>query len=448
MAPRSRTRRTRRVAALVTLVVLAALAAVATELQVAAAQSESGFSAAKSSLDADLQAARDRGFTDQQLQPVEAKEASVSTVGDPIWVSDRPGYYDQRAAVLVRLRTQLAQLEVSALAQQRQAATQLLQQAASQLATATGLGADPADVAHLHAQLAAAEDAMAIAKQPKDLTPVQAQADSVLQKARQLASAQEADLQGIEAAAATLQAQENSDPAKIAKDARTAIAAGRNDAAVAAYLKLTAVARPYNQLEHYNTLLQAAGADPAKLALAAAGAQHYQQAIHQALLSNLPPKVVIVSHLAQQLWAYQDGKLVQDTLVTTGEPALPTDMGPMKVLAKNSPWTMRSPWPRSSPYWYPDTVVQMAIWFTDTGEALHDAYWEYPSQFGPGGEYGGSASHGCIHVPLVAEKFLYSWSTIGMPVIVYPGDGTTVANQVAQITVDANGNPTTGPKGV
>jgi hypothetical protein len=209
-----------------------------------------------------------------------------------------------------------------------------------------------------------------------------------------------------------------------------------------------AVSKPYHQLERYNALLQAAGTDPAQLAVAAAGAEHYRDAIHQALLTSFPHKVVVISYQAQELWAYEDGKLVRDTLVTTGRPQLPTDTGAMKVLSKNSPWTMHSPWPRSSPWWYPDTTVQMAIWFTDTGESMHDAYWEYSTQYGPGGQYGGAASHGCVHVPYDTEKFLYSWTAIGMPVIVFPGDGSTVANQVAQITVDANGNPTTGPKGV
>jgi L,D-transpeptidase-like protein len=448
MAPRSRSRRSRRVAALLILVVVVVLAAGATELQVAAAQSQSGFAVAKSKLDVDLQAARDRGYTDAQLQPVETAETDVTSITDPIWVSDRPGYYTDRATRLQQLRTQLAQLEAAALAKQRDATAQALQNAAAQLSEATGLGADPDALAQLHAQLAAAEDAEAIAKQPRDFAPVQSAAENVLQQARQLTSAQQADLQAIQQDAQTLQAKESSDPAKLRKDGQAAIASGRNDASVAAYMHLAAVSRPYNQLERYSAMLQAAGTDPAKLAVAAAGAQHYQQAIHSSLLAGFPKKVIVISYQAQELWAYQDGKQVQDTLVTTGRPQLPTDIGAMKVLSKNSPWTMHSPWPRSSPWWYPDTTVQMAIWFTDTGESMHDAYWEYSSQFGPGGQYGGAASHGCVHVPFAVEKYLYGWTAIGMPVIVYPGDGSTVANQVAQITVDANGNPTTGPKGV
>src|SRR5690242_3916730 len=139
MAPRSRTRRTRRIAALLTLVVLVALAAAATELQVAAAQSESGFAAAKTRLDDALQSARERGYAEGQLLPVSSKEATLTSIGDPIWVSDRPGYYEERAAELEQLRTQLSQLETAILTQQRQATVTALQSAADQLAQATGL---------------------------------------------------------------------------------------------------------------------------------------------------------------------------------------------------------------------------------------------------------------------------------------------------------------------
>jgi hypothetical protein len=202
----------------------------------------------------------------------------------------------------------------------------------------------------------------------------------------------------------------------------------------------------YQQLEHYAGLMQTA--NPDEVALGAVGAKHYADVIHRALLSHLPRKAIVVSLQAQELWAYQDGRLVLASLVTTGRPQLPTDVGPMKVIFKASPWTMKSPWPKTSPWWYPDTKVQMAIFFTDTGESLHDAAWEPDGYYGPGSQYTSVASHGCIHVPYSNEQFLYGYVEDGTPVIVYPGDGSTVQSQMAQITVDASGEPFTGPKGV
>ena len=125
-----------------------------------------------------------------------------------------------------------------------------------------------------------------------------------------------------------------------------------------------------------------------------------------------------------------------DTAVTTGRPALPTDIGPMSVLRKSTPWKMHSPWGRGSPYWYPDTVVRKVLWFTNTGEGLHDAVWEPLSLYGPGGQYTSSASHGCIHMPGTTVDFLFDWAPVGTPVIVIPGDGSPTAHQLAADTID------------
>lgn len=424
------------------------LAVVAVQLEVGATDASKVYQLAKDRLDAAISQAANAGFSDQQLQPVIAGEDRYTNSTDPIWVSDQPGYYQQRADAMNRLRAQLGQLEAAVLADEKQSVTADLQKAADELGQATANGADPADLDSLHAELSAAEFAESAAREPRDYAPIASKAGDVFDRAQQLVGAQEADLASIQASATTLQAQLASDPTKLKQAAQKAIAAGRNDASVAAYLKLTAVSRPYHQLERYQSLLTAAGTDPAKLAVVAAGAQHYQQAIHDTLLANLPKKAIVISWQAEELWAYENGKQVQDTLVTTGRPQLPTDIGAMKVLSKNSPWTMRSPWPRSSPWYYPPTTVQMAIWFTDTGESMHDAYWEPDWALGPNSQYGGYASHGCVHVPYTVEKFLYNWTEIGTPVVVIPGDGSTVANQVAQISVDVNGEPTTGPKGV
>jgi len=133
--------------------------------------------------------------------------------------------------------------------------------------------------------------------------------------------------------------------------------------------------------------------------------------------------------------------------VTTGRPPdLATDVGPMKVLKKDSPWKMHSPWPKGSPNWYPDTTVQMVVWFTATGEGMHDAAWQ-TGPYGPGTETGPDASHGCVHVPFEAVKFLFGWSEIGQPVIVFPGDGAPLQAQLDQRTVDADGYPLSGPRG-
>ena len=51
------------------------------------------------------------------------------------------------------------------------------------------------------------------------------------------------------------------------------------------------------------------------------------------------------------------------------------------------------------------------------------------------------ASHGCVHIPLSLAAWMYGWAQVGTPVDVYPGDGSPVANQLAQMTTDDQGNP-------
>ena len=132
----------------------------------------------------------------------------------------------------------------------------------------------------------------------------------------------------------------------------------------------------------------------------------------------MPDKAIYVSIDRQELRAYDHGVLARQTLVTTGRPELPTVTGSFSVIRKNSPWTMHSPFPPGSPYWYPDTVVQMVLWFQADGYGLHDASWR--SHFGPGTNGPGSAggTHGCVNIPYDDTAWLYGWAPVGTPVTV------------------------------
>jgi lipoprotein-anchoring transpeptidase ErfK/SrfK len=95
------------------------------------------------------------------------------------------------------------------------------------------------------------------------------------------------------------------------------------------------------------------------------------------------------------------------------------------MLAKYTPYVMRSPWPKSSPLWYADSPVSYALLFQVGGYFLHDAPWR--SVFGPGsnvvdGTPGGNTTgtHGCVNVPFAAETWLYNWSQIGTTVQILP----------------------------
>jgi lipoprotein-anchoring transpeptidase ErfK/SrfK len=139
---------------------------------------------------------------------------------------------------------------------------------------------------------------------------------------------------------------------------------------------------------------------------------------------------------------------VMESVVTTGIRGVTdigTDFGPMKVLFRNHPYTMRSPWPKTSPHYYPDTVVQWTTFFT-SAESFHDASWEPDSLLGPGSQFNTSTrSHGCIHLPFNLAQWLFGWATEGTPVDVVPGNGQPVTEQLSEMTTDSQGKPLSAP---
>ena len=145
--------------------------------------------------------------------------------------------------------------------------------------------------------------------------------------------------------------------------------------------------------------------------------------VQDAMTQTLPDKALTISLSEQVLRAYSHGQQIFWTYVTTGRPGLETDPGSFKVYWKVTPWTMHSPWPKGSPFWYPDSKVQMVMWFNG-GDGIHDAYWR--SRYGPGtnvphydptGEDNGT--HGCVNVPYHNMVWLWNWTPTGTPVIVY-----------------------------
>jgi hypothetical protein len=129
-------------------------------------------------------------------------------------------------------------------------------------------------------------------------------------------------------------------------------------------------------------------------------------------------KRIVVSLSQQRLVAYDGNRVVVTSLVTTGNRLLPTPVGTFQILAKFHPFTFHSPWPKSSPYWYPPSLTQYAMMFQQGGYYIHDAPWR--SVFGPGsnaqlGTPGNNytGTHGCINVPANVAQELFAWAPIG-----------------------------------
>ena len=147
------------------------------------------------------------------------------------------------------------------------------------------------------------------------------------------------------------------------------------------------------------------------------------QELEQTMNATVPEKALVISLKEQVLRAYLHGKPIWWSYITTGRPGLETDPGNFRVYSKQAPFTMHSPWPKGSPYWYPDSKVKMVMWFNG-GDGIHDAYWR--SRYGPGTEYPhydpsgeDNGTHGCVNVPYSNMVWLWNWTPTGTAVIVY-----------------------------
>lgn len=122
-----------------------------------------------------------------------------------------------------------------------------------------------------------------------------------------------------------------------------------------------------------------------------------------------------------RLYAYENGKLVFSTPVTTGQLYLQTFLGTFYVTRKMRNITLNSPWPKGSPYYYEPEHANYALDY-DGALYIHDATWR--SAFGPGTDrwhydpqFGWmDGSHGCVNTPLSAAEWLYNWAPVGTTV--------------------------------
>lgn len=115
----------------------------------------------------------------------------------------------------------------------------------------------------------------------------------------------------------------------------------------------------------------------------------------------------------QYLWAYQDGKVVYSSPITSGATGagFPTVTGTFAIYYKT-----RNTYLNGRPYGYNYNVfVQYWMPFYQ-GYGLHDASWR--SSFG-GQDYYYGGSHGCVNMPNATAAFLYDWAPVGTPVWVH-----------------------------
>ncbi len=119
---------------------------------------------------------------------------------------------------------------------------------------------------------------------------------------------------------------------------------------------------------------------------------------------------IVVSISAQMMWAYENGQLVNSSLVSTGTAEVfetTTPIGSWSILSKVDVQDMEGT--ISGEYYFVEDVPYV-MYFDNLGNALHGTYWH--------ANFGAPMSHGCINLPMDVAAWMYSWAGVGTPVTV------------------------------
>jgi lipoprotein-anchoring transpeptidase ErfK/SrfK len=430
--------RRRRLLALVLSALLGVLAVFMVEANVQASGLESGYQFSLHQLNSEMSQATTQGYTPEDLAPVATRLATIQAAPEPVWVGERPGYYQHQGNAVAALRTDLRQLEGTVTEETKSKVATALAGASAKIAEDRKLEVDAADLQQLQVRFEQLTQGGAAATKLTDYRSVIVEAGKLDQAAAALGQVQVAENEAIRKGAEEIKARTGGNLDAIRKAALKTLADARDDATIEGFLDLRktftgsdSVMKPLAKLEKYAGWL--GDGDPERVAFGASALARYGGQVHEAAMKGMPAKTIVIYIQDQYLIAYDHGQQAMGTSVTTGRPSLPTDVGPMKIIYRQSPFVMRSPWPKQSPFWYPDSPVRKVMWFTETGEGLHDATWR--SWFGAGSNLG-DGTHGCVNLPGDRVDWVWDWAPDGTPVIVIPGTGEPQHVQLAQNSID------------
>lgn len=124
-------------------------------------------------------------------------------------------------------------------------------------------------------------------------------------------------------------------------------------------------------------------------------------------------KLITVDLGTQTLTAWEGGRIIHQTKVSTGMNLTPTVRGGFKIRTKIPIQDMRGP----SPYrqYHPNGRYHIKnvpnVMYFYQSYAIHGAYWH--------NNFGRRASHGCVNVPLASAEWLFNWAQVGTRVEVF-----------------------------
>ncbi|MCX6743474.1 MAG: L,D-transpeptidase family protein, partial [Candidatus Parcubacteria bacterium] len=135
-----------------------------------------------------------------------------------------------------------------------------------------------------------------------------------------------------------------------------------------------------------------------------------QKEILAATQSIPPEKIIKIDLSKQKLFAYSNGVLEKEFIISTGKWKYPTPVGNFKIQTKFVKTDMVHNYGPDNPDNYNLPNVPDVMYFYK-GYAIHGAYWHW--------KFGSRVSHGCVNLKLKDAKWLYDWTPLNTPVNIY-----------------------------
>jgi lipoprotein-anchoring transpeptidase ErfK/SrfK len=409
----------------VVLCTFALVAALIFVQQMREAFAEQDFQAARAQVLAAQNHAREVGLDAAEYSDLQRQELTTAAAAPPLtsapFNQDRIAFFSRAAAQEAQIKEQLDTRVLKLLAETRDAAQASVTQFSGAMQKAKQIGVDDQLLVEFDGLPSKAQIEVDNATNVHAYRAVSTELKASVAKLALIIADQQATNKLIEEYVKQAAAHDNGDPAAARAGANAALAQVQADMQTARIFSMdVSVVDAHVQRLAARLTTVTTTADLEKVN---GSIQVQDKVLQDAMNRTLPEKAITISLSEQVIRAYEHGQQVFWSYTTTGRPGLETDAGSFKVYWKVSPWTMHSPWPKGSAYWYPDSKVQMVMWFNG-GDGIHDASWR--SRYGPGtngphydptGEDTGT--HGCVNVPYSNMVWLWNWTPTGTPVIVY-----------------------------
>jgi hypothetical protein len=132
-------------------------------------------------------------------------------------------------------------------------------------------------------------------------------------------------------------------------------------------------------------------------------------------------KWISVNLFEQTVTAYEDGRLVYATMVSTGRNGAWTRPGLFQVWARLERDLMTGGIPGEEGFYYLENVPW--VLYFDKARALHGTYWH--------AKFGTTTSRGCVNLPMTDAQWFYNFAEEGTYVYVYDPSGRTPTDDSA-----------------